>query len=260
MTTTCKCGNPLPYPKATRCRPCRNTYHREYMRKRREAAWRPGIRRWGDRLEHRLNGLSCEVRGKGLKGNQKRFCCRNHCISVVGHKTECGELSTNWKGGPAELICPECGVHFLRPRSHAKRVRWNTCSPECDDNYRVRTGVMRKRIGRLDPMESSSRVVRKALESTKEYKGWRAAVHSKSGMTCILCGTKHTSTRSCRAHHCAQWCDYPEWRYHPRNGVTVCLRCPDGRGHLWLHSEKGDHWRLQLENEAKIACSFSNGQ
>jgi len=79
---------------------------------------------------------------------------------------------------------------------------------------------------------------------------WRRACKRRDGYACALCGTTHHHrTDTIHVHHLLSFAEYPEFRGVLENGRSICKRCPDGRGHEWLHSNEGKHLRDQWEAE-----------
>jgi len=53
------------------------------------------------------------------------------------------------------------------------------------------------------------------------YSRWRSQVYSRDGRCCQLCGSK----KRIEAHHIKRWSDFPQLRFDPNNGVTLCKKC-----------------------------------
>jgi len=53
------------------------------------------------------------------------------------------------------------------------------------------------------------------------YVRWRKQVYSRDGHSCQLCGSK----KLLEAHHIKRWSDFPQLRFDPNNGVTLCRVC-----------------------------------
>ena len=65
---------------------------------------------------------------------------------------------------------------------------------------------------------------RQAMEGRHciEYKLWRNAVFERDNYTCQVCGARGVKVN---AHHRKQYAFFPELRYDPDNGVTLCVPC-----------------------------------
>jgi len=58
-----------------------------------------------------------------------------------------------------------------------------------------------------------------------QYKKWRLTVLRRDLFTCQMPGCEsHTKLR---VHHILKWADYPQLRFNPDNGITLCKRCHD---------------------------------
>lgn len=65
------------------------------------------------------------------------------------------------------------------------------------------------------------------LRSRAEYNDWRELVFRRDSYQCQKCGIKSkTGTRVyLQAHHIQPWAKFPELRYEPTNGITLCRNC-----------------------------------
>lgn len=68
---------------------------------------------------------------------------------------------------------------------------------------------------------------RKDKRHTADYRHWRESVFNRDGFTCQICGQVGGTLN---AHHIKQFAYYPDLRYDPKNGVTLCKRC-----HIEVH-------------------------
>lgn len=60
---------------------------------------------------------------------------------------------------------------------------------------------------------------------------WRKAVFARDDFTCQECGARGVKLR---AHHIRPWCGFPQLRFDPENGVTLCVDCHRARhGRGW---------------------------
>jgi hypothetical protein len=60
------------------------------------------------------------------------------------------------------------------------------------------------------------------LRKTKEYKNWREAVLKRDGHRCVICGATDCWLH---AHHIQAWARFPDQRFEPSNGITLCAPC-----------------------------------
>ena len=62
------------------------------------------------------------------------------------------------------------------------------------------------------------------------YRKWKEAVLKRDAYSCQSCaGTEHL-----QAHHIKSWANFPDLRFEPSNGVTLCATC-----HGKLHQRAG---------------------
>lgn len=60
------------------------------------------------------------------------------------------------------------------------------------------------------------------LRHSPEYKAWRSVVFARDGFVCVLCGVKGVPLN---ADHIKPFASYPELRFEPNNGRTLCVPC-----------------------------------
>jgi len=70
-----------------------------------------------------------------------------------------------------------------------------------------------------------------SVRRTIQYKEWAQSVYRKDGWKCQECGI-HCESNNIIAHHIKAFSDYPELRFNPENGTTLCRSC-----HLNLHKQ-----------------------
>ena len=70
--------------------------------------------------------------------------------------------------------------------------------------------------------------------ATAEGRKWRSIVLDRDRHRCQECG----STSRLHAHHIKQWALYPELRYDPSNGITLCAAC-HSRKHPGMAAMRG---------------------
>ncbi|MCD7852972.1 MAG: HNH endonuclease [Oscillospiraceae bacterium] len=66
--------------------------------------------------------------------------------------------------------------------------------------------------------------------NSKEYKEWRKSVFQRDNYICQSCGEKGGTLN---AHHLNPWARFPEQRFLPENGITLCKTC-----HNEIHSKR----------------------
>ena len=66
------------------------------------------------------------------------------------------------------------------------------------------------------------REVKRYIRKSLEYREWRKAVFSRDNYTCQKCGAVGVYLE---AHHIKRFCDFPELRFEPSNGETLCRQC-----------------------------------
>ncbi len=62
----------------------------------------------------------------------------------------------------------------------------------------------------------------KLIRSSIEYKEWRRQVFERDDYTCHICGIKGGNLN---ANHIKKFADYPDLRFDPTNGITLCEWC-----------------------------------
>lgn len=111
------------------------------------------------------------------------------------------------------ILCKFCGTPF--EYSESNRGRYSTCaSPKCrlenktrNNNPNWKGGITKNRLTEM---------------SRKPYKMWRKGVFERDNFTCQICGKRGGTLN---ADHIKSWAFYPELRYDPNNGRTLCLKC-----------------------------------
>ena len=105
-------------------------------------------------------------------------------------------------------------------------------------NIDIVTGAMKvlSDYGLLSILADGTIVVRRVKNgardrNSKEYKEWRKAVFERDKYTCQLCKAKGVKLN---AHHKKPWSKFPQLRYDPENGITLCEKC-----HKAYHKKNG---------------------
>lgn len=68
-----------------------------------------------------------------------------------------------------------------------------------------------------------------SIRKSYKYGEWRKCVYENWGWGCAWCGERATSSNIV-AHHIMLFSKFPEQRFNPQNGITMCRSC-----HLILH-------------------------
>ena len=90
--------------------------------------------------------------------------------------------------------------------------------------------------GLISVLEDGTIIVRKPKDGARdrnstEYKEWRSAVFERDNYTCQKCKAKGVRLN---AHHIKSWRSFPQSRYDPTNGITLCEKC-----HKEYHKKNG---------------------
>lgn len=108
-------------------------------------------------------------------------------------------------------VCWECEGHFT-----VKNYRKDTahfCSKECSWQYR----------------DEGKRTTDKKIRQSWAYKAWRTLVFERDNYTCVHCGDKNEKGRGesvkLHADHIKPFALFPELRFEPSNGRTLCVPC-----------------------------------
>jgi 5-methylcytosine-specific restriction endonuclease McrA len=122
-----------------------------------------------------------------------------------------GDKSSRWKGGLTSLVCWECEGHF-QVKPYRKETA-HFCSKQCSYQYR----------------DEGKRTSDKKIRQSWAYKAWRTLVFERDNYTCVHCGDKNKKGRGdslkLHADHIKPFALYPELRFEPSNGRTLCVPC-----------------------------------
>ncbi len=134
-----------------------------------------------------------------FKGTDKYRCCSWACrnISMKGRKT--------WNYGLKGIHCS--------PRTEFKKGD-KRITGKNNPNWK----------GGISPKN-------KIIRISTEYKNWRKKVFELNDYTCQGCGDRGVHLEP---HHALSFVKYPQYRFEPWNGQTVCRDC-----HKNLHDELG---------------------
>lgn len=131
---------------------------------------------------------------------------------------------------PLEIACDSCGKKYLEHQSRIEKRSKHYCSRECryeamrgqKHSEETRRRQSAAQIGeRASNWKGGRSVKYKRGYRSEQFKHWRTAVFEKDGYCCQRCGT----SRNLTAHHVKPWRDYPNLRYEPSNGQTLCQGC-----------------------------------
>ena len=124
-------------------------------------------------------------------------------------------------GRKLETICGNCGKPFHSRQSRKQKF----CSIVCMGLSK--SGVNNYFYGKTMSSENSPRWIKDRTKLAKRqvrndyaYKEWRKNVWVRDGFKCRIDNTDCQGR--IEAHHILSWRDYPELRYQPNNGITLC--------------------------------------
>lgn len=149
-----------------------------------------------------------------------RFCSYA-CAGKWRRDNYSGEGNPRWKSGERVKNCGGCGAEMRWPQG-LPFITWQArkfCSPEC-----VRRHQKRYTGSEHPNFKPDSR--RKAARG--KHGAWARAVISRDHATCQRCGATGVELH---AHHIKSFAEFPELRWEPSNGVTLCHSC-----HWAIHS------------------------
>jgi 5-methylcytosine-specific restriction endonuclease McrA len=136
----------------------------------------------------------------------------------------------------ATKVCPRCGKTF--PARHSRVI---FCSWLCFRAPTMKTCIICGKVfkpGNLKRKACSLACRAEAVSgprsgrwkggaspvpsrTDKRYRRWRRIVLTRDGHRCVKCG----STERLETDHIRSWTKYPERRYQPSNGRTLCRKC-----------------------------------
>lgn len=121
--------------------------------------------------------------------------------------------------------CLICGGSFYAHQCEIKRGWGNYCSPGCFHKAHPEMVSGEKNWnwkGGITPAYMKAR-------NSKSYLKWRSIVYSRDNFICQDCGDHNYKGRGgaikLHAHHIFSFADFPEHRFEPWNGVTLCEPC-----------------------------------
>jgi len=151
-----------------------------------------------------------------------------------------------------KCICKLCGKEFY-PKDFVKR---SYCSKDCYyKNVLQNPNIKNKRnTGKKRTFEQRLKISGKnhynwkggisgkirRLRNHVEWKEWRTKIFKRDKYTCQLCGQKGIYLHP---HHFKSNTDFPEIRFDPNNGITICQNC-----HYLIHYSiefKNSDWYIR---------------
>jgi 5-methylcytosine-specific restriction endonuclease McrA len=169
---------------------------------------------------------NCQVCDKLF--SKPAYCSKN---AWVDRKLCSKECYLNWKPKVTK-VCLECSGHFT-VKNYRKDTA-NFCSPQCSWQYR----------------DEGKRTANKKIRQSWAYKAWRTLVFERDNYTCTECGDKNYDGRgkslALHADHIKPFALYPELRFEPSNGRTLCVPC---------HKKTGTYGRGAIYRKQCIASA-----
>lgn len=170
-----------------------------------------------------------------VKAGKDKFCCKD-CYSQWLSENTKGENSPSWKGGPAKVICIECGREFYSKVATVKLGNVKYCSRKCKN-----LNISRNLRGNKRYNWKGNKSEKAEIRTSFKYKCWRSEIFKRDNFTCQKCGNKGGILE---AHHIMPFCKlidnvktlYPDINlvvaalgYSPlwdiNNGITLCREC-----------------------------------
>jgi hypothetical protein len=179
-------------------------------------------------------------------GRRCHFCKKLHCKQQNFCSRTCSNRSRTNK---IKVRCAQCGVVFLKHRTHAARVVQCFCGAVCRDEWQREVVVKicqgcggrfevrpsealkfstcskkkcRAKKGKRNPNWRGGVDRGRPERSSKKYKAWRKAVFERDNYTCMECGKRGGYLH---ADHIKAWAYFPKSRYELTNGRTLCVPC-----------------------------------
>lgn len=165
--------------------------------------------------------------------------CSRSCVA----KDRTGNKNSNWRGGTKSAQCITCGKVFI-PASRDKRRKNQTCSYACRGKSYAGSNNPNWQDGKRSGRRGYERDV---IMGTKKYQEWRKAVVKRDSDTCQLCGIQ--STEHMVAHHIMDFYDYPEERFNPKIGMTLCRSCHSKLSNVSTKSSEAIRETLPMSDE-----------
>lgn len=174
----------------------------------------------------------CNICGKDFKATiyavkhgGGKFCS-NKCRAKWQKENTAGDKSPRWIA-KMEIACGLCGNKIQVHKSSLKRGEGKFCSIAC---ARIATG--KKRMGPNNfRWKGGITSVNQQIRDSITYNNWRSRIFKRDSFTCQECGD--TTSGNLNAHHLLPFSKFPQFRFDPWNGITLCKCC-----HASVHAQK----------------------
>lgn len=111
------------------------------------------------------------------------------------------------------LTCQQCGQSFLRGSGET------FCSIDCYNDWQRANPRLGPEVHNWKGGSTSENQIERRRFP---YREWRDLVFTRDNWTCQDCGTRGVYLH---AHHVFPFAEFPEHRYQPWNGITLCRPC-----------------------------------
>lgn len=141
-----------------------------------------------------------------------------------------------------EKPCAECGETMVLCQSEARKYK--CCSYECRNAQ-----ISKRQAGSNSHLWRGGVTDRdRILRNSAKYDRWRRVVFERDDYTCQKCGDRGGRLT---ADHIKEWFLYPDLRFDPENGRTLCLEC-----HRKTESFGGRSYRKMLKLSKSGALQY----
>lgn len=176
-------------------------------------------------IEHKRKGKYvicgiCHKQFYALPGqiNERKFC-----------SYECTNKSFEKENSKTVLHCAFCGKEYIRYVSYLKIRESKYCSKNCHDKAsELKTGEL------SSTWKGGISTENRRIRSSAKWARWRDLVFKRDNYTCMNCGDRSAKNNpvELHPHHKKSFKDFPELRFDPDNGITLCVKC-----HHKIHSK-----------------------
>ena len=182
----------------------------------------------GNLTNGHIKGCGCR-RGQPLDLTGKRF---GKLTAIAATEKRVKRLAV-W-----ECLC-ECGTR-IQVTSNAL-MTGNTKSCGCFKLERLASMIGKNSPSYNPNLTDEERLKNRYRMSDGDFRSWANLIKERDNYTCQICN-KHGGNLN--AHHLNGWNAFPEQRFDPDNGVTLCTDC-----HKEFHSQYGygDNTREQFD-------------